>query len=66
MEFDVNTWRSLITVASLLLFVGLMAWTMNGRRQSAFDEAAGLPFVDDSPAQAGNETLADAQRSNKP
>lgn len=61
MDFDVNTWRSFITVLSLLLFVALMAWTMNSRRRSAFDEAAHLPFADD----ADHDTPDDAQRSNK-
>lgn len=61
MDFDVNTWRSLVTVVSLGLFLGLMVWTLNRRRQSAFDEAANLPFSDD-PADAAP---LDAQRSNK-
>ncbi|MEK8032831.1 CcoQ/FixQ family Cbb3-type cytochrome c oxidase assembly chaperone [Ideonella sp. DXS29W] len=59
MEFDVNTWRSAITVLSLLLFLGLMAWTLNRRRQGAFDEAAQLPFAD--PAADAADTSA--QRS---
>jgi cytochrome c oxidase cbb3-type subunit 4 len=65
MEFDVNTWRSFITLLSLVLFLGLMAWTMNKHRKSAFDEAANLPFVDEGPARADNDTPDDAQRSNK-
>mgnify|MGYP000937199640 FL=1 len=40
MEFDVNLWRSLITLLSLVLFVALMAWTLNKRRQQPFDDAA--------------------------
>ena len=48
MDFDVNTWRSGITVLSLLLFLALMAWTLNRRRQTAFDEAAQLPFTDEA------------------
>jgi cytochrome c oxidase cbb3-type subunit 4 len=48
MEFDVNTWRSAITVVSLLLFLGLMAWVMGRRRNSAFAEAALLPFAEDA------------------
>mgnify|MGYP002354932376 CR=1 FL=1 len=44
---DVNTWRSMVTVLSLVLFVGLMAWTWNRHRKSAFEEAAQLPFLDD-------------------
>jgi len=65
MEFDVNTWRSLITVLSLVLFLGVIAWTMNRRRLPAFDEAAHLPFADEGPARADNNTTDDAQRSNK-
>jgi cytochrome c oxidase cbb3-type subunit 4 len=48
MDFDVNTWRSGITVLSLLLFLALMAWTLNRRRRTAFDEAAQLPFTDEA------------------
>ncbi len=49
MDFDVNLWRSFITLLSLVLFCALMVWTLNRRRKSAFDEAAQLPFVDDEP-----------------
>jgi len=68
MDFDVNTWRSLITVLSLVLFLGVIAWTMNRRRLPAFDEAAHLPFADEGPARAHNDTTDttdDSQRSNK-
>jgi cytochrome c oxidase cbb3-type subunit IV len=45
MEFDVNTWRSAITVVSLLLFLGLMVWVLDRRRRAVYDEAAQLPFA---------------------
>ena len=41
---DLNDIRSLITLASLLLFVGLMAWTWWPSRRSGLDAAARLPF----------------------
>ncbi|MBI5272019.1 MAG: cbb3-type cytochrome c oxidase subunit 3 [Burkholderiales bacterium] len=63
MDFDVNTWRSLVTVVSLGLFVALVVWTLNKQRRAAFDEAAMLPFVDDAPARS-HDTPSDAQRSN--
>lgn len=47
MSIDLNSLRSIVTVVSLLLFVGLMVWTWSRRRRSAFDEAAQLPFLDD-------------------
>lgn len=49
MDFDINLWRSFITLLSLVLFCGLMLWTLNRRRKGAFDEAARLPFIDDEP-----------------
>jgi cbb3-type cytochrome oxidase subunit 3 len=45
MEFDVNTWRSAITVVSLFLFLALMVWVMGRGRSGAFAEAAQLPFA---------------------
>lgn len=47
MEFDVNTARSLVTVVSFALFIGLMVWIYRGHRKAAFEEAAQLPFVAD-------------------
>lgn len=41
---DVNDLRSAVTVLSLLLFSGLMAWTWWPRRRDAYQAAAHLPF----------------------
>ena len=46
---DINDLRSIITVVSLVTFVGIVGWTYSGRRKAAFDEAALLPFTDDEP-----------------
>jgi cytochrome c oxidase cbb3-type subunit IV len=43
---DVNDLRSLFTVLSLATFVGIWAWAWSRRNQSAFDQAAHLPFTD--------------------
>jgi len=43
---DVNTLRIAVTLVSLLLFVGIVAWTWSQQRREAFDEAARLPFND--------------------
>jgi cytochrome c oxidase cbb3-type subunit IV len=64
MDFDVNAWRSFITVLSLGMFLALMAWTLNRHRRAAFDEAANLPFSDE-PADEADAAPLDAQRSNK-
>jgi cytochrome c oxidase cbb3-type subunit 4 len=55
MEFDVNTLRAAVTLVSFVLFIGLMVWTWNRRRQSAFDEAAQLPFLDGDVEEENSE-----------
>ena len=41
---DINDVRSLVTLFSLTLFLGLMAWTWWPARKTAHDIAARLPF----------------------
>jgi cytochrome c oxidase cbb3-type subunit 4 len=36
--------RSLVTVISMLTFIGIVLWAYSARRQSDFEEAAMLPF----------------------
>lgn len=45
---DINTLRSLVTVLSFALFLGIIAWTFSRGNRAAFDEAAALPFSDDA------------------
>ncbi len=47
MEFDINSLRSLATVVSFLMFVGIIAWTYSGRKAADFEQAANLPFEQD-------------------
>ncbi len=51
---DINDLRSLVTVVSLLTFVGIVAWAYSRRNRASFDEAARLPFADENGA-AGEE-----------
>ncbi|QIM51656.1 cbb3-type cytochrome oxidase subunit 3 [Hydrogenophaga crocea] len=44
---DINILRSLVTVISLGVFVGIVAWAWSRRNQARFDEAARLPFQDE-------------------
>nr|WP_291024512.1 cbb3-type cytochrome c oxidase subunit 3 [Hydrogenophaga sp.] len=44
---DINTLRSAVTVISLLVFLGTVAWAWSRRNRERFDEAARLPFQDD-------------------
>ncbi|MBW8831269.1 MAG: cbb3-type cytochrome c oxidase subunit 3 [Burkholderiales bacterium] len=45
---DVNDLRSLVTLLSLALFIGLMTWTWWPRRREAYADAARLPFEGES------------------
>ena len=45
---DVNTLRIVVTLLSLAVFVGIVAWAWSGRNRQPFTEAANLPFADEA------------------
>ncbi|RCU52680.1 MULTISPECIES: cbb3-type cytochrome oxidase subunit 3 [Corallincola] len=47
---DYGTFRGVITVIILVVFIGIVVWAYSKRRKSAFDEAANMIF-DDKDAQ---------------
>ena len=50
---DINTLRSIVTVVTFLVFIGIVAWAWSGRRRADFAAAAQLPFADGG---AGNHS----------
>lgn len=44
---DINTLRSIVTVAAFVTFIGIVWWAMARRNQTRFEEAARLPFGQD-------------------
>jgi cytochrome c oxidase cbb3-type subunit 4 len=40
--------RSIMTLVSLLTFLGIIYWTFVAHRKQDFDEAAMLPFADEA------------------
>lgn len=44
---DINTLRSITTLVSLGVFVGIVWWAWSKRRTADFEEAANLPFEQD-------------------
>jgi len=44
---DINTLRIIATVASFVVFIGIVAWAWSRRREADFKEAANLPFEQD-------------------
>ena len=47
-DMDINTLRSLVTGFSFMLFIGVMVWAYRPARKAGFDEAAQLPFVNET------------------
>jgi len=47
MELDINTLRSLATVVSFIVFVGIIVWAYSRRNAADFEKAANLPFDQD-------------------
>lgn len=41
---DINTLRILVTIASFVMFVGIMVWAWRRRDTQDFRQAANLPF----------------------
>ena len=41
---DINTLRSVATVASFIAFIGILVWAWSRTNKQSFDEAAQLPF----------------------
>ncbi len=44
---DINTLRSMATLASFVAFIGIVWWWYSKRRSEEFAEAANLPFEQD-------------------
>ena len=53
---DLNDIRSVVTVISLAIFVGICAWAWSRRNQADFEAAAQLPFQDDWTAERTQRT----------
>jgi cytochrome c oxidase cbb3-type subunit 4 len=49
---DLNDLRSAVTLFSLLMFLGIAAWAWWPRNRKAFDDAAQLPFLDETKREA--------------
>ena len=44
---DVNDLRIVVTVLSLLVFLGLLVWVTQARHRPAFEKAARMPLDDE-------------------
>jgi cytochrome c oxidase cbb3-type subunit IV len=53
---DLNDLRIIVTVVSMLTFVGIVVWAYSRRNRASFDEAARLPFIEEGTAVRQGET----------
>ncbi len=51
-SIDLNDLRSVVTLLSFFSFLAIVVWVLAKRNKAGFDEAAQLPFLDDSAAGA--------------
>lgn len=54
MDTYVQLARSIVTVAALLTFVGIIIWAWSASRRERFEAAARLPLEQDDVAQEAN------------
>jgi len=47
--------RNVVTVLSMMTFIGICWWAYSGRRSADFEAAANLPFADDMDTQAAEK-----------
>jgi cytochrome c oxidase cbb3-type subunit 4 len=55
---DINVLRSIITVVSFLVFIGIVCWAWSARRKDDFEAAARMPLDDDYPLPPGQQRNA--------
>jgi cytochrome c oxidase cbb3-type subunit 4 len=45
---DINTWRAILTLIAFVCFIGIAWWAYSRKRRARFEEAANLPFADET------------------
>ncbi|WP_299733009.1 cbb3-type cytochrome c oxidase subunit 3 [uncultured Endozoicomonas sp.] len=53
---DINTIRGLATVVALIAMLSVIIWAYSSKRKGDFDEAASLPFADDTEVANGSDS----------
>jgi len=53
---DINDLRSIVTVAGLLCFLGIVAWAYSKGSKKGFEEAANLPFTERNDQDGASRT----------
>ena len=62
---DINDFRAWHTVVLMASFIGILFWAYSSRRRTSFDEAANLPFADESLHAQSVAQLQEEQKSKE-
>ena len=46
---DYSLIQAVWTIVVMVLFVGIVLWAYSGKRRQHFEEAAQIPFIEDTP-----------------
>ena len=57
---DINTLRSVATLVCFVSFLGIVCWAWSRRQAVAFEEAAQLPFADETQQPQGQQCGSEA------
>ena len=63
--FDVNDFRTLVTVLSFIVFAGIVFWAYSSHQKARFDEAANLPFADTEGEMPGEKPPVNAAENRR-
>jgi cytochrome c oxidase cbb3-type subunit 4 len=55
---DYGTFRGIVTVGMLILFIGIYSWAYSSRRKKSFDEAANYVFADEQDPKTDKQSGA--------
>lgn len=56
---DINTWRGISTILVAIVFFAICWWAFSPKRKKKFEEAANLPFADESPREKSGQKKTD-------
>ncbi len=62
---DINDFRAWHTVVLMASFIGILFWAYSSRRRTSFDEAANLPFADESLHAQSVAQIKEEQKSKE-
>lgn len=62
---DINVFRGLMSVVLLFAFLGLIVWAYSKNQKKSFDEAANLPFADESEDGVPNQDASSSLENKK-